>query len=253
MKVLATDYDGTLRRGEFITIEDKAAINKWRLAGNLFGIITGRGYPSIMEEISTQKVECDFLICNNGCVIKDKSSDINEQFTADGAVLTDLVNLIIEHGGRHAAISKDDQRILVDIGMPSHIKPYEIWINLNEVKDFDYFSQLDTVFGKEDLAKKFADMINSQFGEYVTAHQNGICVDMVPAGWSKPAGLLHYLKLKNISKSNAITVGDNLNDIGMIVEFGGYAVANANPAVLPFAQRIFANIAEIVEYHLKGL
>lgn len=250
MKVLATDYDGTLIRGEFITSEDKSAINKWRRSGNLFGIVTGRGYASLMDEINIQKVEYDFLICNNGCVIKDKSSNIDEQFYADGGVLTELIGLIIKHGGHHAAISKDDLRLLVDIGRSANKKPNDIRISIEQVKEIDCFSQLDTIFDNEKLAKAFADIINSQFGQYVSAHQNGICIDMVPAGWNKSAGLLHYLKLKNIPKSKVITVGDNLNDIGMLIEFGGYAVSNANPAVLPYAQKVFDDIAGIVEFHI---
>lgn len=250
MKVLATDYDGTLKRGEFITPEDKSAITEWRKAGNLFGIISGRSYSALLEETQNQKVKYDFLICNNGAVIKDQIAQIDLQYTADGKVLEDLVTLIVKNGGHHAAISTGDKRICVDIGRSSRKRPDEHSIDLEQVKLIEYFNQIDTVLDNESLSKAFADTVNSKYGQYVTAHQNGICIDMVPAGRSKPVGLLEYLNLKNIPKSNAITVGDNLNDLSMIIEFNGYAVSNANPAILPYAKKIYKDIATIIQEHI---
>lgn len=41
MKLLATDYDGTLNYIHTVLIEDKKAIDKWKKEGNLFVIDTG--------------------------------------------------------------------------------------------------------------------------------------------------------------------------------------------------------------------
>ena len=42
MKILASDYDGTLN---YNGIDDRKrmALDKWRTAGNLFGLVSGRG------------------------------------------------------------------------------------------------------------------------------------------------------------------------------------------------------------------
>ena len=42
MKLLATDYDGTLKYQDHVTKEDRDAIIRWKEAGNLFVIDTGR-------------------------------------------------------------------------------------------------------------------------------------------------------------------------------------------------------------------
>ena len=44
MKVLATDFDGTLFRDRTITPADLNAIRRFRRAGNRFGIVTGRHF-----------------------------------------------------------------------------------------------------------------------------------------------------------------------------------------------------------------
>ena len=43
MKMIGSDYDGTLNRGG-INDTKLAAIKKWRRAGHKFGIVSGRGW-----------------------------------------------------------------------------------------------------------------------------------------------------------------------------------------------------------------
>lgn len=47
MKILASDYDGTLRVNEKVESYDLDMIHKHRAAGNLFGLVTGRSMESI--------------------------------------------------------------------------------------------------------------------------------------------------------------------------------------------------------------
>ena len=56
MKILASDYDGTLRTEELVDINDVHAIHEFRAAGNMFGLVTGRSMESIQTEI--QKKMC---------------------------------------------------------------------------------------------------------------------------------------------------------------------------------------------------
>ena len=72
MKILASDYDGTLRVNEKVESYDLDMIHKHRAAGNLFGLVTGRSMESIKAEIKGNGIEVDFVIANNGGVIYDK-------------------------------------------------------------------------------------------------------------------------------------------------------------------------------------
>ena len=50
MKILASDYDGTLRTEELVAEKDIEAIARFSKAGNLFGIVTGRSMESLQKE-----------------------------------------------------------------------------------------------------------------------------------------------------------------------------------------------------------
>lgn len=71
MKVLASDYDGTLRTGEMVDTKDVEAIHAFREQGNAFGLVTGRSMESIKKEIERNGFEFDFIIANNGGVVYD--------------------------------------------------------------------------------------------------------------------------------------------------------------------------------------
>ena len=71
MKILASDYDGTLRTEELVAEKDIEAIARFRKAGNLFGIVTGRSMESLQKEIERNGFTYDFIITNNGGVIYD--------------------------------------------------------------------------------------------------------------------------------------------------------------------------------------
>lgn len=247
MYILASDYDGTLNRGGSVAAEDLAAIAGWRKAGNLFGVISGRSYPNIREELRLHRVPYDFLIGNNGSVIYDGGPEPASMITADGAVLSPLLQMIIEANGWHAAISLAHERYFVRLGNGREQNPREHWIDPADMKRIPAFCQIDTEFGGEEQAHAFAQKVNDRLGQAVTAYPNFRSVDIVPAGVNKATGLLRYIKLKNVTKERTLTVGDNFNDLCMILEFGGYAMATGNPDVIAQAKKSCGSIAELIE------
>jgi HAD superfamily hydrolase (TIGR01484 family) len=251
MYILSSDYDGTLSLHGSVSAEDRAAIERWRKAGNIFGIISGRGYPSICEEVKRHEVTCDFLICNNGSLIYDGGSEPVDQIAADGKVLQSLVPFIIEAGGWHAAISHASERMVVEIDNGRERNPQDFWITLNDLSGISSFHQLDTRFENDVQAKEFAAKVNQRFGQYVTALPNGASVDMVPAGVNKASGIHRYIALKNVSKEHALVIGDNYNDLDMILEFNGYTVTSGRPEVIAQAKKAYTSIAGLIEEYLK--
>ena len=56
MKILASDYDGTLNYNGFDS-QKLDAIARWRAAGNLFGLVSGRSADSLWELAEGQHIE----------------------------------------------------------------------------------------------------------------------------------------------------------------------------------------------------
>ena len=65
MKLIASDFDGTIFIDEKIKTEDIEAIRDFQAKGNLFGIVTGRSYHSLLVLIEG-RIGPDFVIANNG-------------------------------------------------------------------------------------------------------------------------------------------------------------------------------------------
>ncbi|KAF0226770.1 MAG: HAD-superfamily hydrolase [Erysipelotrichaceae bacterium] len=90
-QILASDYDGTLRRNGVIDPRDLESVAKFRQAGHLFGIITSRAYNMITNELNHYKLVVDFLICNNGSIIYDASGNSLYHITIDFQLAMDLI------------------------------------------------------------------------------------------------------------------------------------------------------------------
>ena len=71
MKILASDYDGTLNVQGVVTKENIEAITAWRAAGNLFGVVSGRNLGSIKKFLDKDNVPYDFMVGCNGSVMTD--------------------------------------------------------------------------------------------------------------------------------------------------------------------------------------
>ena len=77
MKLFVSDYDMTIYIHEKIDKTVFDAISKWRDAGNIFAIATGRNKFSIFEHIDRHSLAFDYLIANNGALIfNDKRETI---------------------------------------------------------------------------------------------------------------------------------------------------------------------------------
>lgn len=251
--VLGSDYDGTLCRDGRVSEEDLAAIRRWQAAGHAFGVISGRGYASLYHEVAVRnQVPYDFLIGNNGCVIYDGTGNLLANLAGDGAVLKSVVPAIIEAGGYHACISLPEERIMVEYPGAVDRDDTDRAIRPEEVEGIRLFNQIDTRLPTEEAAAGFAAMINGKYGGAITAYQNGVCVDMVPPGVSKPEGFSKYLELRGLDPSQGVTVGDNYNDIGMLEAFGGFAVASASAEIQKRVGRVCASIADLIDRKLRG-
>ncbi len=251
MKVIASDYDGTLNQNRIVSKEDMDAIHRWRQAGNRFGVITGRNLQGILHEMHYYSCPFDFLICNNGCVLYNEKAELLEDRAGDGAVLPDLCGFLIEQKGLHVAVTGTEGRCCVEYEgqVPGEGGP---WIPLSKTAQIQRFTQVDTHFHTEEEASALAAAVNERFHGRVTAFQNGGNVDIVPFGVSKAGGLTRYLELMKIPASQAVTVGDNLNDLDMLLAFGGYAIASGRPEVAKQAGKTCKNVADLVDILARG-
>lgn len=74
--LLASDLDKTLIFDNKISDENKDAIRKFKEAGGVFAISTGRPFNGVEKVIEELQVDPDYLILNNGALIITSGEEI---------------------------------------------------------------------------------------------------------------------------------------------------------------------------------
>ena len=242
MKIIASDYDGTLNYGG---IDDKKrnAINKWRRMGNLFGLVSGRGPSDLVELRRKNDIECDFLLAANGAVIMDSEGKRLAESRCDGSLAKPLLEFIMSLGCYWACVhtsfrcvidERDDERL-------------DDEFTLEALPEIPYFNQINTILPDDTEAARVAEEIRKKFGKHLNPLQNGRCIDIVSADMNKAQGLYKLLELVGAEYDDMITVGDNINDTHMIAEFRSYAMENAVQSIKDIADYITPGVTELIE------
>ena len=252
MKLLATDYDGTLKYSDKVTQEDICAIQEWKNKGNLFVMDTGRSMESILEEVKKYNLPVDYFITNNGGMVFDK--DLNELYASflDNAIALDIMYIAKEIGGVISYVVNDGfyrHRIVVNKELKDQRYPsLQPDMSEEELMNLGKYAQIVISMENQEYAKELANEINKHFSAYIIAYSNKYVVDIVPKGISKSAGLQYLCHFIHIDEKDVYTIGDADNDIPLM-EFGyhGACMSLANENVKKHAKYVVKNISEIIK------
>ncbi len=242
MKIIASDYDGTFNHNG-IDENKRNTVSNWRKRGNLFGIISGRGYPSLKDVIDSKPFEYDFLVCNNGAVIYDDKEQIIFEARCNGNFAKPLITDMFKWGCPMANIDKDIPVMVKNINNKTDDCEY----TLDTLPAITYFNQISTYLNTVDEATEVVKKIEEKYSDVLTPLQNGTCIDIVPNGVNKAQGIYALLDIVGATYDDVITVGDNINDTHMIAEFRSYAMENAVDSIKGLANCIVCDITEVFE------
>ena len=241
MKIIATDFNGTLSYNGKISDEDKSAIHRFREAGNKFGIVTGRDVDLAQWIKPENGLEYDYLICCTGAVIKNGEGEIIYQ--KKGKIdnyIYEMIDKARELGAYGFSASDVLLKCIVDI-------KGKIPMQMDALKEF---TQVNTGFTNEENAQKFVDYVNATYNDKISAFRNGTSIDMPPANTSKVTGIYEYAKM--FDNPEIYAVGDNINDLSMIEEFCGFAVSNAKEEVKKAANHQCNRIADMIDFIMSN-
>lgn len=247
MRIIGSDYDGTLNHNG-IDAAKIAAIGKWRKAGNVFAVVSGRSVGDMMRFYNEKKFGCDYFVANNGAVITKPDGTVIADNRCDGKIAAELLELMLENGcpcgfvvtefpfGVYASESEDME------------KGGYLFEDMPEVP---WFYQISTFLPDFETAAKVTACIREHFGDKLNPLQNGICIDIVRKDVNKANGLYLLAKHLGVGKNDIIAVGDNINDRDMIAEFRSYAMANGVDSIKALADYVTEGITELIEKELE--
>lgn len=246
MRLIASDYDGTFNHGGVDNHRRQAVID-WQAAGNRFGIVSGRSIDFLPPTLERDGIHCDFFIANNGAVITDGKGSVLDECRCEGTLAMPLLSALFSLGCPWGNVTTAFPCTVY----PTLSEPKSGRYTLDEANQIPYFNQISTILPSFEEAARVTDAIRRQFGQWLNPLQNGICIDIVPAGVDKAEGIRRLLKLWEMEEKDVIAVGDNVNDAAMIAAFSAYAVENAVDSIKALAGRITPSVTELIRAELS--
>lgn len=240
MKIICSDYDGTLNHGG-ISGEKLDSIKKWQKAGNLFSIVSGRDKEFFLE-LKERNIPIDYYLACNGAVILDSKGKIISDTRCDGEIILPLIEFLFSQDCSFANICSH-----ISFRIKNGSFPEEKGEDIVNAVQFSYFNQISTALPTFEEAALVTEKIHEKLGEYVNPLQNGTCIDIVPFGMDKAQGIYKLTDAVKLRHENVICVGDNVNDEAMIKEFYSYAMENGVERIKTLADNITKSIEELIE------
>lgn len=251
MKVLASDYDGTIRVGKWNSYRNIKAIKRWRQEGNIFGVVTGRTIDSIRKELQKANIEVDFLIGNNGAVVIDGNGDVIGKEFAKFDVCMDLIEDMKTKDIKACVISNGFQRALVFTKPGFAIQLFGTWSKSFTFEDAKQQKEIAQVIlaalGKEDKNRELAKYINEKYGDDLCAYSNRSCIDVVVKEVNKATGIKMVEKALQVKSSDINTIGDSFNDVPMLEMYSSATLKHAHPEIQKIAGEVVKDVAAYIE------
>lgn len=216
-KILFSDFDGTLYfRDEMEkTRANIEAIRKWRSLGHQFCITTGRSYKSVTTELPQIRELCDCYIVDSGSIVMSKTGELLHVFYFKPEVVSELIEF---------------SKGFSEVPVPFYYTP--------DSENIDYktegVTKLRFWFKDPSLLEEATTRINNSFPvsaifQEVISNKKELLglqgfIEIIPLESGKSNAIRFLQGLRGISTDDIITVGDGLNDLGMIRDFNGFAI-----------------------------
>lgn len=238
-KLIVSDFDGTLiTSDQKILPAVREAIDGYVAAGGVFAVCTGRILPSILPRVRALGLEGLVIACQGTVIADIQSGKLVRCGGLEPGQAAEICAAIEEAKQSVNVYCGDD--FYSDIPADNRfLKIYEDIIGVRakhaDVPLSRFVAERGAVCQKvaslcapadrqplyELLCRRFA-------GRYDVTCSAEVLVEVAPLGDTKGAALEFLAKRCGIDMSETVAIGDNLNDLSMIVAAGtGVAVGNA--------------------------
>ena len=210
MKLLVTDYDGTMyyEKQDLKTLRENIEALKQFKKQNMVVIATGRPFTSIKKEIDTHDIPYNYIISSNGaCLFDQNDSPIYTQ-----TIKQEIIQKTITYLQKLPYISKIK---LIDIyGNETN--------NLENVIQIYVEIKISSIFELKRIKQELEFLDNNQFFNMCYFFNQTDKID----------GIKRIQELHNIESKDIYTIGNDTNDLLMLKEYNGYRVPYSYPRII---------------------
>ena len=220
MKVLISDFDGTLYINEDDVKNNAKKIEDFRKGGNIFIISTARNYSAIKKACLKYNIDVDYFFCDIGATILDN----------DGKVLYSEYIKEFERKKIEEILEKYSKEIVIDrYGTNDRQAKGEKGIVEGNINDL---SKLKQIIDKEIKDVRTQVTEDSRFIIHTSTKEKVIET---------------FIKNTNIEKGSIYTVGDELDDLEMLKKYNGYRMEHCNELVGDTISNKVASVSELID------
>ena len=234
MKLFVTDYDETLYTTDEEIRENIKKIKKLQENDFLFVIATGRSFPSIKNQTKLFKIPYDYLITSDGSIIYDKDDNIVKMFDIDKESVTLMKNF-------YGKLNYEEIQFSYKEGYQNIYDEENTLLGINIcMSNRIYNEKLEKNFLK--LKRKYPKY---NFLAYRHTNYSYLCIK--PKNVNKSYAINYLKDLYDIKKKEVYVIGDSSNDIEMIHDFKGAAMASSYPDVLRVTKKRFKKVSDYID------
>ncbi len=232
-KILASDYDHTFYVNDEDIELNKKAVKRFRDAGNLFIIATGRSYMDLQKKVNAYNLVYDYAIIDHGAgIIDNEGNGIDSIFIENTIIPSIKKDLRLEDSISNFCCSMFESRV-----------------------DFEHknLTKIDVKYKTKEEAWQVNEIINKKYGDYVISYfLTSNAIEIISNKTNKSHAIEVLAELLEIDKRNIYTIGDGYSDMEMIRDFNGYRMENSVEGLKKMTDKSVKNVAELVEIIQKN-
>lgn len=209
MNLLVSDYDGTFKSNLKNLKINITKISKFIEEGNKFVIATGREFNSIKREIIKYNIPYNYLVCNSGLVIFDS----NDEVVYSSILKEDDIHFIYKN---------------LDMSLNNYnTRLYNLYTQTSKLDEvLEVYVEFEDLIGIKELKHHIEsmrpDLICNQINNKLFIGHN----------LNKSTAIEFLMNKENIEKEKIYTIGNDLNDLEMLLNFNGYKMLKCNKKLL---------------------
>lgn len=217
VRILATDLDGTIVFERDVPARVKAALDRWRAAGHVLVVSTGKSIFATADVLDPSGLEFDYCVCYSGAVITDGSYAVVDATHLPTGLVSEVYSYLrdLPHVATYATTIDNDYLLADNAGRVDSILAKFTPMSPGEFADHDFIGipMLVTDDAERDRLEEY---IRHRWGDRLEVHRNQDFLDIVPPGSDKGIGLRRLLAERFADADVELwTLGDSWNDIGM--------------------------------------
>ena len=210
-RLISTDLDGTIVFNGTISLRDREAMARWRAAGNLLVINTGRSVSALEHVVVPMGLEFDNAILYTGAAIVDEDIRVQCSTALPAGVVEDILDFVEGAPGVTVFTTGLDEDLLVydTIGSGSELLTLFRPATRRDLDGREVIRCADALHRLRD-GLAYRDLPRRCWAGQAVGFRNQDFIDVVPASASKGEGLRQLVA--SLSESPAQDPASDLGD-----------------------------------------